>query len=76
MAKKRKKKFLKKARASMEKRGTVGSFTEWCKRNGFPSGVTAGCIAKGLRAKSAAIRKKAAFAKASRTIARRRKKKK
>lgn len=39
----------------------VGSFTAWCKRNGF-KGVTSECIAAGKRAKSAAIRKKANFA--------------
>jgi len=38
--------------------------------------VTAKCIAEGKRSKSAAIRKKAAYAKAARTVASRRKKKK
>jgi len=71
---KKKKKFFKKARASMERRGTVGSFTAYCRRLGF-KGVTGECIRRGLASKRAAIRKKAAFAKASRTVARRRKKK-
>lgn len=74
MAKKRKKKWIKKAAASMKKRGTVGSFTAYCRRSGF-AGVTAECITKGLASKDPKIRKKAAFAKASRTIARRKKKK-
>jgi hypothetical protein len=39
----------------------VGTFTAWCKRNGFAS-VTSACIAKGKKAKSGAIRKKATFA--------------
>lgn len=42
-----------------------GSFTAWCKRQGF-SGVTSSCIAKGKRSKSASIRKKANFAANSR----------
>jgi hypothetical protein len=42
-----------------------GSFTAWCKRQGF-SGVTSECIAKGLKSKNAAIRKKANFARNSR----------
>jgi len=37
-----------------------GTFTEWCKRNGFP-GATKACDAKGKRSNSAAIRKKATF---------------
>lgn len=54
--------FLQRARASMEKRGTVGSFGK----------ATPAKIKRGL-AKGGAMAKKAAFAKAMRTIARRRK---
>jgi hypothetical protein len=68
-----KKKWMQKASASMKKRGTVGSFTAWCKSQGF-GGVTTECIRKGLASKSKAIRKKAAFAKAARSVARKRKK--
>ena len=57
MAEKRKKIKIKKS-----KRGT---FTAWCKRQGY-SKVTSACIAQGKRSKSAAIRKKATFAGNSR----------
>ncbi len=50
----------------MQKRGTVGSFTEWCKRKGY-GGVTDACIAAGLKA-GGLIAKKAAFAKAVRSF--------
>ena len=43
----------------------VGSFTKWCKRHG-ESGSTLACIAKGKKSKSAAIRRKATFAKNAR----------
>lgn len=58
---KRKKKWIQKATKSMKRRGTTGTFTAWCKRQGYAS-VTAACIAKGKRSRSAAIRKKANFA--------------
>ena len=38
-----------------------GSFTAWCKKNGF-SGPSAACIAKAKKSKNPAIRKKAVFA--------------
>lgn len=53
--------FLQRARESMERRGTVGSFGK----------ATASKIKRGL-AKGGAMAKKAAFAKAMKTIARRR----
>jgi len=68
-----KKKWMGKARKSMQKRGTVGSFTRWCKAQGF-SGVTAECIRKGLNSRSKAIRKKAGFAKAAKSVAKKRRK--
>lgn len=64
-----KKKWLQKATKKMEKKGTVGSFTAWCKRQGF-DGVTDECIAKGLQSKDPAIRKKAHFARNARKAAR------
>ena len=55
--------FIGKARASMEKRGTVGSFGK----------ATPKKIAAGLKA-GGAVAKKAAFAKAMKTVARNRSK--
>lgn len=43
----------------------VGTFTAWCKKQGY-NGVTSACIAQGLKSKSAAIRKKANFARNAR----------
>jgi hypothetical protein len=42
-----------------------GTFTAWCKRQGY-NGVTQECIRAGLNSKSAAIRKKANFARNAR----------
>lgn len=57
---------------SKEKKPTIkikpskeGSFTAWCKANGF-NGVTEECIRKGLASKNPAIRKKANFARNAR----------
>ena len=38
-----------------------GSFTAWCKKQGY-GGVTGACISKGKNSNSTAIRKKATFA--------------
>jgi len=38
------------------------SFTSWCKKQGYSSGSSASCIAKGKKSKSPKIRKKAVFA--------------
>jgi hypothetical protein len=54
-------KWMQKASKKMKAKGTEGSFTAWCKRNGY-GGVTAQCIAAGLKA-GGAIAKKAIFAK-------------
>jgi len=54
--------FLKRARESMERRGTVGTFGK----------ATPGKISAGLK-KGGKMAKKAGFAKAMKTIARRRK---
>ena len=59
--KKSKKRWIQSAMSKMKAKGTVGSFTAWCKRRGY-KGVTAGCIAEGKRSKNPAIRKKANFA--------------
>lgn len=58
---KKPKRWIQAASKRMKKKGTVGSFTRWCKRKGYGS-VTTACIAAGKRAKSPAIRKKANFA--------------
>lgn len=61
---KKKKKWMQKAARSMKRRGTVGSFTRWCKKQGF-RGVTNECIRRALK-RGGALAKKAAFAKAAR----------
>ena len=71
-SRRRKSRWMNRATSSMKKRGTRGSFTAYCKRLGF-SGVTSECIRRGLKSKDPGIRKKAAFAKAAKTVARRRK---
>jgi hypothetical protein len=58
----KKKKWIQKAAVRMQKKGTEGSFTAWCKRQGF-AGVTAECIAKGLKSRDPSIRRKANFAR-------------
>jgi hypothetical protein len=58
------KRWMQKAAKKMKKKGTVGSFTRWCKAHGY-GGVTSAAIAAGLRA-GGKIAKKAAFAKAAR----------
>lgn len=66
------KKFLAKARTSMERRGTVGSFTASAKKAGMGVQEFASHVLSEKSRASAAMRKKAAFAKAMKTIARRR----
>lgn len=63
MAKKKKSngKWLQKASKRMKKKGTEGSFTRWCKKQGF-NGVTQACIKKGLN-QGGKIAKKANFAR-------------
>lgn len=53
--------FIQKANEMSRKKGTVGSFTRWCKRNGY-SKVTKSCINKGKKNKSLKIRRRAIFA--------------
>lgn len=57
-------KWIQKATKKMEKKGTVGSFTKYCKSKGY-GGVTAACIQEGLKA-GGKTAKRAAFAKAMR----------
>ena len=56
----------------IEQKGTKGDFTAWCKRHGY-KGVTNKCIQEALKAGGRAA-KMAAFAKAARSIAKKRKK--
>lgn len=56
--------WMKEARKSMERKGTVGKFTEYCGGK-----VTADCIERGLNSPDEKVRKRAAFAKAARTVA-------
>lgn len=56
-------KWIQKVNASIKKRGTKGSFRKWAgKKEGQK--ITSSDIARGLKSRSAAIRKKAALAKA------------
>lgn len=56
--------WMQTASKRMKKKGTVGSFTRWCKQHGY-GGVNSRCIQAGLNA-GGKIAKKAAFAKAAR----------
>ena len=53
--------WIQPAKKRMEDKGTVGSFTAWCKKKGH-KGATAECIRQGLASKDPGIRKKAQFA--------------
>ena len=72
---KKKSKWMGKARARMKKKGSVGSFTRFCRSRGH-DGVTAACIKEGLASKSKSIRRKAGFAKAAKSVARKKKRRK
>ena len=61
-----KKAWLQNAKKSMQRRGTVGSFTAWCRSKGY-DGVTDACIREGLKV-GGVIAKKARFAKAVRSF--------
>lgn len=47
------------------KKSHEGRFTSWCKRQGY-GGVTQQCIARGLKSKSASVRRQANFARNAR----------
>jgi len=70
VARPRKNLWMQRARESMERRGTVGDFTRYCKRKGY-GGVTEACIREALAAGGRPA-KMARFARAARRIARRR----
>ena len=59
------KKWMQKAAASMKRKGTKGAFTDYCGGK-----VTAECIEKGLNSPNETTRKRAQFAKAARSVAR------
>ena len=56
-----KKRFIKEAFKSFERKGTKGSFTRWCKAHGYPK-VTTACINRAKKSPSLKIRRKAIFA--------------
>ncbi len=66
MAKKKgsNKDWMGKASKRMKRKGTEGSFTRWCKKQGY-NGVTQACIKKGLK-QGGKIAKKANFARNAR----------
>ena len=63
----KKQRFIQDAFKTFEKKGTKGSFTRWCKRQGFPKATTA-CIARGKKSKNVKIRRKAIFAQNIRNL--------
>ncbi len=58
MSEEKKEKFIQKAQKSIEKKGTEGSFREYCGGE-----VTLKCIEKGLKSDNPSIVKKANYAK-------------
>lgn len=68
---KNKSKWLQEARARMEKKGTVGAFTAYCKRKG-KRGVTKECIDEAIstakKTGNKTLLRRALFAKAVRKI--------
>ena len=62
---KNKKKFIQSALSKMKRKGTLGSFKRWCKRNGLLSKngkVTKKCILVAKKSSNLKIRRKAIFA--------------
>lgn len=60
------KKFIQKATEKIEKKGTEGKFSSWCKRNGLASEegeVTKKCIDKAMKSDNPSVVKMANFAK-------------
>lgn len=72
MARKKGGKWLQAARERMERKGTVGAFTAWCKRQGF-GGVTQACINKAKASGNTTLVRRAVFAENVRKIAKKRK---
>ena len=56
-------KFIQKAVAKQEKKGTSGKFGQWCKDNGFGDEVTMRCINKAMKSDNSSVVKMANFAK-------------
>ena len=77
--KKEDKYWMQEARERMERKGTVGKFTAYCKRKGY-KGVTQACINEAKRnarrTGNTELLKEAVFAENARKIAKKRKKKK
>jgi len=67
-----KKKWMQKAGQRMEKKGTEGAFTAYCKRHGFP-GPTQACIDYAMAHGDRTTQLRAGFAKTAKKIARKRK---
>lgn len=61
-------KWMQKASKEMEKEGTKGDFTAYCKSLGY-DGVTDECIEKALKSGDKKRVKQAEFAKAARSVA-------
>ena len=76
--KKEDKYWMQEARERMERKGTVGKFTAYCKRKGY-KGVTQACINEAKRnarkTGNTELLKEAVFAENARKAARKRKKK-
>ncbi len=56
-----KKRFIQEAMERSRRKGTVGSFKRWCKRQGY-SKVTPACINRGKKSKNLTTRRRAIFA--------------
>lgn len=65
-------KWLQEARERMEKKGTVGAFTAYCKSKGY-RGVTQACINEAKKSGNPTLVKRAVFAENVRKIAKKRK---
>lgn len=63
-----KKGWIQKVNEQMEKKGTKGAFTEWCKKQGY-EGVSQECIEKGKKSRNPTTRKRAQLAETFRKIA-------
>lgn len=67
----KKKKWMQAASKRMQRKGTEGSFTAYCKQHGF-SGATSACIAYALAHGDTKTKRRAAFAKAAKKVSRKR----
>lgn len=69
-----KKRWIQKAVAKMEAKGTKGAFTKYCQIKGY-KGVTQECINEAKKSGNPLLKKRAVFAENMRKIAKRGKKK-